>query len=58
MYCINAFTHKLPTTVTGKTFFTGGMMATESHVKNHKVVTDAVHEHRGAIAMQILHVGR
>mgnify|MGYP005994463993 CR=1 FL=1 len=33
-------------------------MTSEKHVRNHKVVTDAVHEHGGAIALQILHVGR
>lgn len=33
-------------------------MTTDTHVQNHKVVTDAVHEHGGAIALQILHVGR
>lgn len=34
------------------------MMNSEKHVRNHKVVTEAVHEHGGAIALQILHVGR
>jgi 2,4-dienoyl-CoA reductase (NADPH2) len=34
------------------------MMATNQDVANHKPVTDAVHEHGGAIAMQILHTGR
>lgn len=42
----------------GRTYFTGGMMVSKSDVRNHRVVTDAVHEHGGAIAMQILHVGR
>ncbi|QUJ75915.1 NADPH-dependent 2,4-dienoyl-CoA reductase [Sulfitobacter albidus] len=34
------------------------MMASDEDVKNHRVVTDAVHRDGGKIAMQILHAGR
>lgn len=33
-------------------------MTNSSHVKKHKIVTEAVHEEGGKIAMQILHAGR
>lgn len=33
-------------------------MTNRSHVKKHKIVTDAVHNAGGKIAMQILHAGR
>ncbi|MCB9034267.1 MAG: NADPH-dependent 2,4-dienoyl-CoA reductase [Chitinophagales bacterium] len=33
-------------------------MSNRSHVKKHKIVTNAVHEEGGKIAMQILHAGR
>ncbi|MDN5717995.1 MAG: NADPH-dependent 2,4-dienoyl-CoA reductase, partial [Janibacter sp.] len=36
----------------------GAAMTTEADVANHRVVTDAVHEAGGLIAMQILHFGR
>ena len=36
----------------------GGTMNTTSFADAHRVVTDAVHEHDGKIAMQILHAGR
>ena len=35
-----------------------GTMSTEEEAVRHKVVTSAVHEHGGVIAMQILHTGR
>lgn len=34
------------------------MMASETDVANHRIVTDAVHNAGGKIAMQILHAGR
>ena len=33
-------------------------MTRKSHAKEHKIITDAVHEHGGKICMQILHTGR
>lgn len=33
-------------------------MTNRSHVKKHKIVTDAVHAEGGKIAMQVLHAGR
>lgn len=33
-------------------------MSSQTHVKKHKLVTDAVHKHGGKIALQILHAGR
>ena len=36
----------------------GGTMNNTSFADAHRVVTDAVHEHDGKIAMQILHAGR
>ncbi|SMG01636.1 NADPH-dependent 2,4-dienoyl-CoA reductase [Burkholderia singularis] len=36
----------------------GAMLTTEAQAESHRMVTRAVHEHGGAIAMQILHFGR
>jgi 2,4-dienoyl-CoA reductase (NADPH2) len=36
----------------------GAVMASSSDVDNHRLITDAVHEEGGKIAMQILHFGR
>jgi 2,4-dienoyl-CoA reductase (NADPH2) len=36
----------------------GAMLTTEAEAANHRVVTDAVHQEGGKIAMQILHFGR
>ncbi|MDN5892924.1 MAG: NADPH-dependent 2,4-dienoyl-CoA reductase [Nocardioides sp.] len=36
----------------------GSQMSTRLQAARHRSVTDAVHEHGGAIAMQILHAGR
>ncbi|RTE65900.1 NADPH-dependent 2,4-dienoyl-CoA reductase [Amphritea opalescens] len=36
----------------------GAMMATEQDVKNHRIITEAVHAEDGKICMQILHTGR
>ncbi|WP_105903132.1 NADPH-dependent 2,4-dienoyl-CoA reductase [Vibrio gangliei] len=33
-------------------------LSRQSHVKKHRVVTEAVHKHGGKIALQILHAGR
>jgi 2,4-dienoyl-CoA reductase (NADPH2) len=33
-------------------------MTSKADADYHRVVTDAVHEHGGAICMQILHTGR
>ena len=35
-----------------------GMLATRGAVKRHRVVTDAVHQSGGKVALQILHTGR
>ena len=35
-----------------------GKMSTPAEAEEHKVVTSAVHEHGGKIALQILHAGR
>jgi 2,4-dienoyl-CoA reductase (NADPH2) len=35
-----------------------GKMSTVAEAEEHKVVTDAVHDHGGKIALQILHAGR
>ncbi|MCB0508556.1 MAG: NADPH-dependent 2,4-dienoyl-CoA reductase [Chitinophagales bacterium] len=35
-----------------------GRMSNRNHVKNHKIVTEAVHREGGKIALQILHAGR
>lgn len=42
----------------GKGAFMSAKMSTSSEADHHKVVTDAVHEAGGKIAMQILHTGR
>lgn len=36
----------------------GSQMTSRRHADAHKIVTDAVHEHDGKIAMQLLHAGR
>jgi 2,4-dienoyl-CoA reductase (NADPH2) len=36
----------------------GAMLTTEAEAAHHRVVTDAVHQAGGKIAMQILHFGR
>jgi len=36
----------------------GSLMASKRMADKHRIVTDAVHEHDGKIAMQILHAGR
>jgi 2,4-dienoyl-CoA reductase (NADPH2) len=36
----------------------GAMLTTEAEAEHHRVVTDAVHQAGGKIAMQILHFGR
>ncbi|MDQ8045368.1 MAG: NADPH-dependent 2,4-dienoyl-CoA reductase [Solirubrobacteraceae bacterium] len=36
----------------------GSRMATKSLASKHRVITDAVHQHGGKIALQILHAGR
>lgn len=36
----------------------GSRMTRESHALQHRIVTDAVHEHGGKILMQVLHAGR
>ena len=42
----------------GRPYPGGARLATEEEAAKHKVVTDAVHEAGGKIAMQILHFGR
>ncbi|MGH1353991.1 MAG: FAD-dependent oxidoreductase [Thalassovita sp.] len=42
----------------GSVAFGASMMANEKDVANHEVITKAVHEAGGKIAMQILHAGR
>jgi 2,4-dienoyl-CoA reductase (NADPH2) len=42
----------------GRVSFTAGTMTSGRDIANHKVVTQAVHENGGLIAMQILHSGR
>ena len=42
----------------GRAYFGAAKMSSESDVVNHSVVTKAVHENGGKIAMQILHTGR
>lgn len=42
----------------GRTAMNAATMTSKSDAAYHKVVTDAVHEHGGAICMQILHTGR
>ena len=42
----------------GVTMIGGARMTNRSHVKKHRVVTEAVHKAGGKIIMQILHAGR
>ena len=42
----------------GRTLYGAGKMNTTDESNRHKVVTEAVHENGGRIAMQILHTGR
>jgi 2,4-dienoyl-CoA reductase (NADPH2) len=42
----------------GRGYLTAATMSSTAEARPHKVVTDAVHEHGGKIAMQILHTGR
>ena len=42
----------------GKGYYSAAALMSESDSKNHKVVTDAVHENGGVVVMQILHTGR
>ena len=42
----------------GKGHFTAGTMSSDADVRNHEVVTRAVHANGGVITMQILHTGR
>ncbi|HEX5310710.1 NADPH-dependent 2,4-dienoyl-CoA reductase [Aquabacterium sp.] len=42
----------------GRPYPGGARLATEEEAAQHKIVTDAVHEAGGKIAMQILHFGR
>jgi len=42
----------------GRPYPGGAMMVSADDVGNHRLVTDAVHEQGGRIAMQILHFGR
>jgi 2,4-dienoyl-CoA reductase (NADPH2) len=42
----------------GRPMHGGAMLTTEAEADHHKVVTAAVHESGGRIAMQILHFGR
>eukprot|EP00607_Mallomonas_marina_P003214 CAMPEP_0182425926 /NCGR_PEP_ID=MMETSP1167-20130531/12408_1 /TAXON_ID=2988 /ORGANISM="Mallomonas Sp, Strain CCMP3275" /LENGTH=706 /DNA_ID=CAMNT_0024607011 /DNA_START=204 /DNA_END=2324 /DNA_ORIENTATION=- len=42
----------------GRTTFGAAKLSTVSEARHHKVVTEAVHEAEGRIAMQILHTGR
>lgn len=42
----------------GRTLYGAGKMSTLGESKSHTVVTSAVHENGGLIAMQILHTGR
>jgi 2,4-dienoyl-CoA reductase (NADPH2) len=42
----------------GKGYVTAAKMTTMAESRQHEVVTRAVHEHGGKIAMQILHTGR
>ncbi|MFC8916971.1 FAD-dependent oxidoreductase [Streptomyces sp. NPDC057116] len=42
----------------GRPYEGGAMLTTEEEAARHRVVTDAVHEAGGRIAMQILHFGR
>lgn len=42
----------------GRTYVGGSKLSTESEARRHAIVTQAVHENGGKIAMQILHTGR
>ncbi|MER7918356.1 MULTISPECIES: NADPH-dependent 2,4-dienoyl-CoA reductase [unclassified Streptomyces] len=42
----------------GRPYEGGAMLTTEAEAERHRVVTEAVHEAGGRIAMQILHFGR
>ena len=42
----------------GRPMHGGAMLTTEAEADHHKIVTSAVHEEGGRIAMQILHFGR
>jgi 2,4-dienoyl-CoA reductase (NADPH2) len=42
----------------GRAYFGAAKMSTEAEAKRHSVVTQAVHDNGGKIAMQILHTGR
>jgi 2,4-dienoyl-CoA reductase (NADPH2) len=42
----------------GRVVFGAAKMTSSNEAKHHKIVTDAVHEAGGRIAMQILHSGR
>lgn len=42
----------------GRAYFMGSKLSTEKEAKCHKVVTQAVHENGGKIALQIMHTGR
>lgn len=42
----------------GRPWQSGAILTTPQEAKKHKIVTDAVHEAGGKIAMQILHFGR
>lgn len=44
--------------IAGRGYFGAAKMSTISESNHHKIVTQAVHEHGGRIAMQILHTGR
>lgn len=43
---------------TGRASWQAATMTSKADADYHRVVTDAVHEHGGAICMQILHTGR
>ncbi|MGB3724374.1 MAG: NADPH-dependent 2,4-dienoyl-CoA reductase [Glaciecola sp.] len=42
----------------GATHMKTNLLNTDEQINNHKIVTDAVHEHDSKICMQILHTGR
>lgn len=44
--------------ITGQLTPMGSMLTAKRQLERHRLVTDAVHEHDGKIAMQILHAGR
>ena len=43
---------------TGKAYPKAAKLTSKREVGKHRIVTDAVHQHGGKIAMQILHTGR